>query len=218
MFVNVVIFREVARRPAAAPKEDGRTARRLDTRERIRAAAWALFTTLGYDETTTQAIAKRAGVASGTVFIHASDKADLLFLVMHDRLAATVEDRFRTMPEGTLLERLLHVFRGLFEMYGEHPQVAAAFVRHLPFSNGPNAQRTNGLTLEFLRRVALLVSEAQQRGELARDFDPFAAAQNIFGLYFMALVSWLGGYSTLETALVPLLRDALSLQVRGLRK
>src|SRR4051794_14435605 len=65
---------------AMAAKADGRRARTVETRERIRVAAWDLFTTAGYDATTTSAIAKRAGVAAGTVFLHASDKADLLFL------------------------------------------------------------------------------------------------------------------------------------------
>jgi AcrR family transcriptional regulator len=196
---------------------DGRRARTADTRERIRAAAWELFTSVGYEATTTHSIAKRAGVAAGTVFVHASDKADLLFLVMHERLAAVVEDRFSTVPDGSLLDRLLHVFGGLYRMYGEHPGVADAFVRNFPGATGPNAQRMMTLTFGFIHRVALLVADAQHRGEVAGDIEPLAAAQNLFGLYFMALMTWLAGHVTLENALVPLLRDAIALQIRGFR-
>jgi AcrR family transcriptional regulator len=196
---------------------DGRRARSVATRERIRVAAWELFTDVGYDATTTHAIATRAGVAAGTVFVHASDKADLLFLVMHDRLAVVVEDRMATLPDGPLLDRLLHVFGGLYRMYGEHPEVAAAFVRHLPGASGPNAQRMTMLTLTFLHRVGLLVAEAQARGEVSKDVDPMACAQNLFGLYFLQLMTWLSGHATLEIALVPLLRDSIALQIRGFR-
>ena len=74
----------------AIKRKTTRSDMRAVTREQIRLAAWELFTTHGFEKTTTQAIARRAGVAAGTVFLHASDKADLLFLVMHDRLADVV--------------------------------------------------------------------------------------------------------------------------------
>ena len=206
------------KKPAEKPPElDGRRARTVETRERIRAAAWELFSTVGYEETTTQAIAKRAGVAAGTVFVHASDKADLLFLVMHDRLSAVVDERLQTVPDGPLLDRLVYVFGGLFRMYGEHPGVAAAFVRSFPGAQGPNAQRMTTMTIGFLYRLGLLVAEAQNRGEVSKEVEPMACAQNLFALYFMALMAWLAGHATLEIALVPVLRDAIALQIRGLR-
>ena len=199
------------------PRADGRRIRSVETREKIRLAAWELFTTKGYDATTTQAIAKRAGVAAGTVFVHASDKADLLFLVMHERLATVVEERMSTVPDGPLLDRLMYVFTGLFRSYGEHPSVAAAFVSSFPGARGPNAERMTMLTFGFVYRISLLVAEAQGRGEVSLQVEPLACAQNVFGLYFMALMTWLSGHATLELALVPVLRDALALQIRGFR-
>lgn len=197
--------------------QDGRRTRTLETRERIRVAAWELFTTVGYEATTTSAIAKRAGVAAGTVFVHASDKADLLFLVMYDRLATVSDHQLSTVPDGPLLDRLLYVFGGLYRMYGEQPGVASAFIRSFPGATGPNAQRVSTLTFGFMYRLSLLVAEAQRSGEVASEVDPMACAQNLFGLYFMALMAWLSGHASLESALVPLLRDSLALQIRGFR-
>lgn len=202
----------VARREA-----DGRRARGAETREKIRAAAWELFTTVGYEATTTQAIAKRARVATGTVFVHASDKADLLFLVMHDRLSSVVEERMAHVPDGPLQDRLLHVFAGIFRMYGEHPDVAAQFVKNLPGATGPNAQRVTTLTFGFLHRLSLLIAEAQRSGEVSLEIEPIACAQNVFALYLMALMTWLAGHATLEDALSPILRGAILLQIRGFR-
>ncbi|MBX3209973.1 MAG: helix-turn-helix transcriptional regulator [Labilithrix sp.] len=180
-------------------------------------AALELFSSVGFDETTTQAIAQRAGVAAGTVFLYASDKADLLFLVMHDRLEHAVARSFETLGEGPLLDRLMHVFRGVFAMYDESPKMGAAFVRALPGATGPNAARVNVLTFAFLERLGALVADAQARGEVASDLQPLACAQNIFGLYFMALLGWLTGHYTLDTALEPMLRMSLELQIRGFR-
>ncbi|MCA9590182.1 MAG: TetR/AcrR family transcriptional regulator [Myxococcales bacterium] len=202
-----------ARRPAPRSRAE----QKQDTRERIRDAAWALFLERGYEETTTKEIAARAGVAAGTVFVHASDKEDLLFLVMHERLAETVEAALASVPPGPLVSRLMFVYARLFAMYGEHPALSAAFVRSVPGAKGPNAQRLMMFTLGFLHRVSSLVVDGQQTGEISREIDPLLASQNAFALYFSALLSWVNGYATLETALEPLLRSSLDLAVRGLR-
>src|SRR4026209_2932193 len=78
--MTVVRKKTPAKKAAPAPPVP-RHERKQDTRERIRAAVFARFTTLGFDETTTKAVAARAGVAAGTVFVHADDKTDLLCLV-----------------------------------------------------------------------------------------------------------------------------------------
>lgn len=189
---------------------------RTETRELIRKAAFELFSTVGYEETTTSAVAQRAGVAAGTVFVHAADKVDLLSMVMHDLLDEVVAERFATLPDGPLLERLVYVFRGVFAMYGKHPNMGAAFVRTLPGARGPNADRVNTLTFGFFHRLGQLITDAQLKGEVAKDLNPILAAQNVFGLYFMTLMSWLSGHVPID-ALEPLLRSSLELQIRGFR-
>ena len=201
-----------------APAKVTRADRMLETREAIRRAAWELFSTQGYEATTTNAIAARAGVAAGTVFVHAKDKADLLFLVMHERLERAVEAGFYGLPRGPLLERILRVFEPIFEMYAQHPEVAVAFIRSFPGAQGPNAERTNTLTFGFLHRISLLVAEAQSAGEVGRDVDPLQAAQNVFALYFMSLLSWIAGHTSIEDAHDRVLRAALTLQMRGLSR
>jgi AcrR family transcriptional regulator len=171
-----------------------RATQKAQTRQRIADAAWELFTSTGYDGTTTKAVAARAGVASGTVFVHASDKADLLAMVMHDRLASTVDEAFATLPRAELLPQLLHVFGALFRMYGENPKLASA----------------------FLHRLAGVVGEAQLRGEVGQEVMPLLAASNLFGLYLYSLLLALTGVTTLEAALEPGLRMVLELQLRGL--
>lgn len=200
--------------PAARPTS--RAEQKQDTRERIREAAWHLFTTVGYEATTTKAIARRAGVASGTVFVHASDKQDLLFLVMHDVLSSAVERLLSSLPSARLVDRWLHLFGGFFALYAEHPDVARAFVAALPGGKGPNAQRMAAMTYAFWHRLATLVIEAQRRGEVASDVDALVAAHNAFAAYYMSLLGWISGVATLDTALHTTLTCALEQQFRGL--
>ena len=199
-------------------KRRSRSEQKLETRHKIRDAAWALFCELGYDRTTTKAVAERAKVATGTVFVHVSDKQDLLMLVMHDRLQAVVDEGFESMPEGLrFVDQLMHLFRHLFVSYKEHPEVARAFVKAVPGAHGPNGERMNALTFAFLHRIGGLVRDGQERGEIACEVEPLSVAQNMFSLYFSGLMAWLTGFATLETALDPLLKNSLELHFRGLR-
>lgn len=203
-----------AKKPAKALKT--RQEKKEETRERVRLAARALFSEVGFDETTTKAVAERAGVATGTVFVHARDKVDLLCMVMHDELAGAVEGAFTSIPDAPLLDQLLHVFRSVFAAYGRIPKLAPAFVKNTPSADGPNGVAVNGLTFDFIGRIGALVAGAQARGEIAADIPPMLLAQNVFALYFLALFGWVSGMTTLETALDPQLKSSLALMLRGL--
>lgn len=195
-----------------------RKEKKEDTRERVRRAAFELFSSVGFDATTTKAVAERAEVATGTVFVHARDKDDLLCLVMDELLRDAVVRGFqRVEPRAPLLEQLLRVFGSIFEMYGENPKLVRPFVRTFPTSTGPNGARVAAYTFEFLGRIAALVSDAQAHGQVDASVPPLLLAQNCFALYYFALTSWLGGYTSLESAVDPHLRMSLELQLRGVR-
>lgn len=198
------------------PRASGRRERqKLDKRERIRVAAWELFSAQGYAHTTTRQVAERAGIATGTLFRYASDKADLLFLVYHERLSDAVGRGFASLPRARpLFDQLVHVFGELFRMYEGHPGVARDFIRAMPGADGPNARAVNGLTFGFLYQLAGLVGEAQSRGEVSRSVEPLQAAANFFALYYGVLVAWLSDFSSLGA--LPNLKNALALQIRGL--
>ncbi len=216
--------RPTAPRPSAAtvgpspPRTSRRDLRKEDKRERLRDAAWDLFEAQGFEATTTKQIAERAGFASGTLFLYARDKVDLLFLVFEEKLSAAVDEGLRTLPsDAPLLEQLLHLYRGFFRVYAAAPpSVARAFVKEIPGADGPNATRVNQLTFATLHHVAGVVQRAQARGEIAADVMPVLLAQNSFALYYFALMAWLSGTTTLDGALEPLLRMSLGLQLRGL--
>ncbi len=191
--------------------------KKLDKRARIRAAAWELFTTVGFDETRTKDVAARAGIATGTLFLYAPDKTDLLCLVMHDRLVEATDGAFLTLPKkATLPEELVHVFRAVFTMYAEHPKVSHAFVRFVQGADGPNGREVGAMTFAFMHRLAGLVENAIARGEVSADTSPMLAAQAFFGLYFFAVTTFLSGYMSMEAALDPLLRSGFELFMRGL--
>jgi AcrR family transcriptional regulator len=193
-----------------------RVRNQADKQARIARAALELFTQRGFDETTTKAIAERAGVAAGTVFLYADDKRDLLVLAMREELARIVEDRLARLPDGPLLEQLLFLFGGFLAFYGAHPRLASVFVTTLLTSKGKNTEALDGLTLSAMGRIGTLVELRIARGEVASDVPPLLLAQNAFALYFAALSAWLRGYVATPDESLGLLRMSLELQLRGL--
>ncbi len=202
----------------AKAKPSSRAEKKEHKRRRLRDAAWELFLEQGYDATTTKQIAERAGVATGTLFLYARDKPDLLFLVLHERLSAAVDEGLETLPrEAGLLDQLVHLFAGFFRTYEAAPEIGRHFIMEMPGADGPNAQRVNALTMGLLGQIAGLVQLAQARGEVVAEADPLLFAQVAFSLYYTGLLAWLSGYASLESA-VPRLRAALSVAFYGIAK
>jgi AcrR family transcriptional regulator len=196
-------------------KTGKRAANKEDKRRRLKEAAWELFQSQGFENTTTKDIARRAGVATGTLFLYAKDKADLLFLVLHERLEVAVDEGLRSVDhDAPLVDQLIHVYSGFFAVYREAPDIARHFVKELPGANGPNAARVNGLTLSLLGQLSALIEAAQRRGEVRADTQPILFANITFSLYFYALLSWLGGFVSFDGVL-PVLRQLLDQAFRG---
>ena len=94
------------------------------TRQRLARAALELFTTRGYHPTTTPLIAKKAGVAEGTIYRHFTNKQHLLNEVFRGAARwaqQAVTDV--TAPPGTPAERLAAVARALLDATSRDPSV-----------------------------------------------------------------------------------------------
>src|SRR5580693_124302 len=71
-------------------------------RDRLAEAAFDLFNEHGYEQTTVDDIAERAGLGRATFFRHYRSKEDVIF-PDHDRLLGQVRDRLRSTGHDTAL-------------------------------------------------------------------------------------------------------------------
>src|SRR5262249_14900623 len=150
--------------------------------QKISRAARTLFIRRGYDATTLRQIAAKADVGLGTLFSYATDKRDLLFLIINDDIEAMNARAFAEMPrQAPLLERLIEIFRRFFEFFAQQPELSRIILKELTFySAGPQAQRFQHGRTQVLARLAEVVAEAQGRGEIATAEDPREIAYTIF--------------------------------------
>jgi AcrR family transcriptional regulator len=97
-----------------------------DARERLEAAALALFVENGYEETTVAQIAERAGLNRATFFRHFADKREVLF-GGEDVLVGLFADAIRAAsPEATLAECLQAAFAAAGAVMTPQQRVKAA--------------------------------------------------------------------------------------------
>ncbi|MFF5228864.1 TetR/AcrR family transcriptional regulator [Dactylosporangium sp. NPDC000521] len=90
----------------------------IPVRDRLVDAALALFDERGYEQTTADDIADRAGVGRTTLFRHYRSKEDVIF-PDHDRLLATVKERLATSTADTAIVAVTEAVRLVLLRYIE---------------------------------------------------------------------------------------------------
>lgn len=206
-----------------SPESPGlRERNKRDKRRRILAAARALFVEKGFDAATTREIASRAGVGAGTLFTYARDKRELMYLVFRDQIETVQERAFADVPaKAPLVDQLMHVFGHFFDAYDAERGFARDFLRqrfHVFLDAKAAGEEMTGVTLSFLDGLGRLVDGARERERLRVDFPAMIAALNFFSVYLLVVDAWLGSpWELPRDSFEQMLRDALTLQVDGLR-
>ncbi len=171
-----------------------------------------------YDEVTMRQIARRAGVALGTLFLYADHKLDLLFLAVNDELEKALREAEQSVKvAGSLLEDLVAAFRPFYRYYARQPHLSRTVLREMIFiEKGRQVKRF----LELRERLTALclrsVVDAAARREIAKPQDPDFVGWVLFGVYQVELRRWLWMEKSTERHGIARLRQALELVVHGL--
>ena len=187
-----------------------------ETLDRIRTVAHRLFSTQGFENTTTKQIAAEADIGAGTLFLYAPTKEDLLVLIFQAEVGRSVDEAFESIPMRPLLAQVIHVFNAIIEHHAADAALARVFVKELPFVDDERHGIVHFMAA-MITRLAALIDRAKARDEIAADVPAKLLAQNLFGIFFQHMQMWLAGrYPAIEPG-DPGLKAALDLQLRGVR-
>ncbi len=132
---------------------DGQTRRRQESNRKLLDAARRLFVDSGYDATRPQDIARAAGVANGTFYLHFQDK-EAVFLAFAEQAQDELVARYEENLDGVigLGARLEVILRTMIEYGSEHPGVLqAAFLDPVMIApNNDDAWRIYDRISDFL--------------------------------------------------------------------
>ncbi len=152
-----------------------RQASKANTRRTILQVAEELFSAQGYAETRAEQIAKKTGVAVGTIYLHFGNKDGLLREVLleavnelHQRVSQVYQD-----PTLDLLAQArAHV--ETIVLYVEEHERLADFVLRLMMSGHPAARPMLDRGAELVEQS---IRQGQEQGICRRDIDPRLAAR-----------------------------------------
>ena len=135
------------------------------TRQRLIRTALELFTTRGYHDTTTAQIAKKAGIAEGTIYRHFASKQQLvneLYRAAQRWAAKVVEERARDPEARTARAQLTAVAHGLIE--GAAHDAAVAKLGLLERLEGVLDDESRKTEREFRLTLERIVAEGKAQG------------------------------------------------------
>src|SRR5688572_11175374 len=116
--------------------------------ERITAAARELFTEHGVDDVTTQQIAEKADIGTGTLFLYAKTKGELLLLVQNSSYADALEEgeaAAESIPDA--LDAVMAIVRPVVECNRAQIDNGRTYLREIVFGDLDEPHHREALAL-----------------------------------------------------------------------
>ena len=171
----------VLHRPATARQQKA-----ADTRARLFAAAAELFARNGYHATTVDQIAKHAGVAKGTFFVHFATKDAVITQLVRGQTKAATRERERVRAAGgSSVERL----RAAVMMLGRQAATSRRLSRAVLAASLESPEiggATDALFLDVFNEMVEDVKSAQAEGLLRPQPDAETLAGVLMASYLGA--------------------------------
>ncbi len=212
--------RKATRAKSHAPRGK-RVENKEKTRKAILRAALELFAEKGFYQTTTKAIARKAGIAEGTLFNYFETKEDLALYFFEEQLTKVIDwyDSDRRIQRATIAEKLfaiVHRFLDEVEPYEEF--IGAVYLRALtPASKlNPLSLESQERNLRYLKFIHGILAEAEKDGEIPKLGDLGVYG---FGVFHLAIVTyWLRDCSRGKEQTLALLDRVLKLSSHFLKR
>lgn len=183
----------------ASPRVGARSAKAVARREAILNAALDEFSARGFAMARLDDVARRAGVAKGTIYIHFKDKEALfqeLILFQLNPVVGSFETALVSdLPLRTIIDQAIEIF--VREIYGTHRKQ----VMRLIISEGPRFPTLaefyyREVLARMLKAVRSRLRRALERGEIAD--DTLIRFPQLLGAASVIAIIWHGLFDRFE--------------------
>jgi len=171
---------------------------KLDKKRRIVEASRTLFKRQGFENTTTQQVAREAGIATGTLFLYARTKEDLLVLSFKEEMLETLNQSFEQIPRNAgFVESLMVVFSRMIDYHDVDRSLSLKLIREtIAPSDKERAQDVSELVETIFDRIARLIILSDAKDSFLDGRNARYMAESAFALYYFGLIGWLSGRHT----------------------
>ncbi len=172
-----------------APQTLGRRERNKQEKlDRITAAARELFTQYGVDEVTTQQVAEKADVGSGTLFLYAKTKAELLLLVHNAKYAQALDAGVAAAAaEVAVLDAVMAIIRPIIECNRVQIENGRTYLREIVFGDPTEPHHAEALSLTQRTEAAVVDVLNRDKRLAARGAEKLAGI--VSAIMFISMTS-----------------------------
>ena len=156
--------------------------------ERIMTAASELFAAHGVDEVTTQQIADRADIGTGTLFLYAKTKGELLLLVQNAQYAAALE-RGRAAAETTpdALDAVMSMVQQIVHCNRTQIDNGRTYLREMVF--GDPEEPRHGEALAIAGQTEEAIADVLRRDKRFGDGEAATLARVVSSVMFLSMAA-----------------------------
>ncbi|WP_341941375.1 TetR/AcrR family transcriptional regulator [Microbacterium sp. LWH10-1.2] len=156
--------------------------------ERITAAAAALFAEYGVDDVTTQQIAEKADVGTGTVFLYAKTKGELLLLVQNAHYAEALEKgRHAAEAMTDALDAVMALLRPIIECNRVQIDNGRTYLREMVFGSVDDERHAEALAIVGSTEDA--VARILSRGMVDAEARATTQARVVSAIMFLTMAA-----------------------------
>jgi AcrR family transcriptional regulator len=177
--------------------------------DRITAAASELFAEHGVEDVTTQQIADKADIGTGTLFLYAKTKGELLLLAQNAHYAEALE-RGRadaeTIPDA--LDAVMSIVQQIVECNRVHVGNGRTYLREMVF--GDPTEPHHSVALSIVAQTEEAIAGVLGRDEMAGLADAATKARIVSAIMFVSMAASVNAALSTE-AIVQDIRTQISL-------
>ena len=181
--------------------------------ERIISAASELFAEHGVDEVTTQQIADKADIGTGTLFLYAKTKGELLLLVQNTQYAAALE-KGRASVEAIpdVLDAVLAIVQPIVECNRTQVENGRTYLREMVFGDPEEPHHGEALTIAGQTEEA--IAAVLRRDERVGEGEAATLARIVSSVMFLGMAASLNVALSVEEVVQDIRRQVSVLLAR----
>ena len=156
--------------------------------QRITAAARELFAEHGVDEVTTQQVAEKADIGTGTLFLYAKTKGELLLLVQNSGYADALKEgkaAAERLPDA--LDAVMAIIRPVVVCNRIQIENGRTYLRELVFGDPEEPHHRDALTLTVQTEEA--IADVLRRDDRIGSDDAATVARVVSAIMFIGMAS-----------------------------
>lgn len=171
----------------------------------------------GYHASQVSKIAKKAGVADGTIYLYFKNKEDILVSVFEEKMGQFIEHIASAIKEkDNASEKLLTLIEMHFEQLAANHHLAIVTQLELRQSNLSLRQQINRVLKPYLGVIDETVKEGIQQNLFRHDINVPLMRQMIFGALDETVTNWVMNEEKYDlVALAPAVHELITKGIRA---